>query len=284
MKNTIFFFVLLIAYNSYAQKLTQKEITEWYILNNEHRNDRLKYTDKIAKVEIYLYSKEADVKNPSDEHLLSKEILVFDEAGKIVEKSIKTAHTHNYHKYMYDNKGRVTKSIDSSQYRDRDFVVSKTLFTYSDYQTEKIIFDEGEPVSKLIFSVQDGIVKSYEDAITKSNYLHIEFDIVAQNDFYDYVEGIDTSEANFKNLLKDCPSCESLMKDRKLTVVENKDFKRNFKYENGLLVQEKVYDKGLKSLKNTINYTYDAQGNWIAKTDLYWEKPFSHVVRKIYYR
>lgn len=284
MKNTILFFTLLIAFNNYAQKLTQKEVTEWYILNNTHRNDRLKHTGKIAKVEIYSYSKKANVKNPSEEHLLSKEVLVFDEAGEIIEKSIKTEYTHNYYKYRYDRKGRVIKSIDSSQFRDRNFLVSKTLFNYNNYETEKIIFDEEKPISKLIFSLQDGIVKSYEDAITKSNYLNIEFDIVAQNDFYNYVEGIDTSEANFENLSEDCTSCEFVVKDRKLTVAENRYFKRNFKYKNNLLVQEKVYDKGLKSIKNTINYTYDEQGNWITKTDLYWEKPFSHVVRKIYYK
>lgn len=283
MKNIVLFFALIIVCNGYSQKLTQKEITDWFIYSDLNRNDRLKNTDKINSTEIYLYSKNVDISNPSEEHLIRTETLIFDTDGRVKEKKIKIGNTFTHHTYFYDAQHRLVKTIDSIQLRSRDFT-SYTLYKYKKNTIEKIHFSDDKPSSKLVFSLQDGIVNSYKDVITESNYLSLEFDLVAIQDFYDYIEGIETSQKNFKNLSDDCNLCEFKFTDDKLKYAENKYFKRQYKYKNDVLIEEKIYDKGLKSLKNTTSYTYDEKGNWITKTDLYWEKPFRYVVRKINYK
>lgn len=283
MKNIVLFFALIIVCNGYSQHLTQKEITDWFIYSDLNRNDRLKNVDQINSVEIYVYSKNADTSNLSDEHLVSTETLIFDTDGKVKEKKIKIGNTLKHHTYVYDAQHRLVKTIDSIQLRSRDFT-SYTIYTYKKDAIEKIHFSDEEPTSKLVFSLEDGIVNSYKDVITESKYLSLEFDLVAIQDFYDYIEGIETSEKSFKNLSDDCNSCKLKFTGDKLKYAENKYFKRQYKYKNDVLIEEKIYDKDLKSLKNTTSYKYDDKGNWITKTDLYWEKPFGYVVRKINYK
>ena len=110
--------------------------------------------------------------------------------------------------------------------------------------------------------------------------------ITSSTDYFNYIEGIDTSKENLKNLLEESKRSDEFKLDSKNKLVssENGATKSYFIYKDELLRQQKVYDKYRKVDKHIINYTYDDHGNWIQKTAIDFGELAEYMVRKVTYK
>lgn len=283
MKKIVLLLVLCVISKGYCQKLTEEEVINSFVLEDFYRSDRFKKTDKIEKAEIYFYLEGVDTLNLAERYLANKNVLLFNTYGKVKRKIFEGGIYKTFFTYIYDDKQRVIKRMDSTLYGKKMKLDGYSLYKYNSNSIEKIKHIKDEPISKIIFTVENGVVKSYKDEIGDSRYLHIEFDRIALSDFHDYIEGINISKENFENLSEDRNSYEFEFNDTKLVLSNGVFTKTNYIYKNDLLQQKKELEKRYKTNAIT-NYTYDAYGNWITKTELDRGMLIRHIVRKIYYK